>query len=92
MCSPEGVSCYTCTYTSTGKNTDKACVVAPMNVTQGGKVTMCPDSRFCTTYRQYDYGTCAYTFILKDDDITSKVLKFADDTKVFREIRSDADR
>ena len=27
-----------------------------------------------------------------DDDITSKVLKFADDTKVFREIKSDADR
>ena len=27
-----------------------------------------------------------------DDDITSKVLKFADDTKVFRTIKSDADR
>ena len=27
-----------------------------------------------------------------DDDITSKVLKFADDTKVFRKIESDADR
>ena len=27
-----------------------------------------------------------------DDDITSKVLKFADDTKVFRKIKSDADR
>ena len=26
-----------------------------------------------------------------DDDITSKVLKFADDTKVFRKIESDAD-
>ena len=26
-----------------------------------------------------------------DDDITSKVLKFADDTKVFRKIKSDAD-
>ena len=27
-----------------------------------------------------------------DDDITSKVLKFADDTKVYRKIKSDADR
>ena len=27
-----------------------------------------------------------------DDEITSKVLKFADDTKVFRKIKSDADR
>ena len=27
-----------------------------------------------------------------DDDISSKVLKFADDTKVFRKIKSDADR
>ena len=27
-----------------------------------------------------------------DDDITSKVLKFAHDTKVFRKIKSDADR
>ena len=27
-----------------------------------------------------------------DDDITSKVLKFADDTQVFRKIKSDADR
>ena len=27
-----------------------------------------------------------------DDDITSKVLKFADDTKVFGKIKSDADR
>ena len=27
-----------------------------------------------------------------DDDITSKVLTFADDTKVFRKIKSDADR
>ena len=27
-----------------------------------------------------------------DDDITSKVLKFADDTKVFRKIKRDADR
>ena len=27
-----------------------------------------------------------------DDDITSKVLKFADDTTVFRKIKSDADR
>ena len=27
-----------------------------------------------------------------DDDITSKVLKFADDTKVFRKINNDADR
>ena len=27
-----------------------------------------------------------------DDDITSKVLTFADDTKVFRNIKSDADR
>ena len=27
-----------------------------------------------------------------DDDITSKVLMFADDTKVFRKIKSDADR
>ena len=27
-----------------------------------------------------------------DDDITSKVLKFADDPKVFRKIKSDADR
>ena len=27
-----------------------------------------------------------------DDDITSKVLKFAEDTKVFRKIKSDADR
>ena len=27
-----------------------------------------------------------------DDDITSKVLKFADDTKVFRKIERDADR
>ena len=27
-----------------------------------------------------------------DDDIASKVLKFADDTKVFRKIKSDADR
>ena len=27
-----------------------------------------------------------------DDDITSKVLKFADDTKLFRKIQSDADR
>ena len=27
-----------------------------------------------------------------DDDITSNVLKFADDTKVFRKIKSDADR
>ena len=27
-----------------------------------------------------------------DDDITSKVLKFADDTKVFRKIKTDADR
>ena len=27
-----------------------------------------------------------------DDDITSKVLKFADDTKVFRKIKSDADK
>ena len=27
-----------------------------------------------------------------DDDITSKVLEFADDTKVFRKIKSDADR
>ena len=27
-----------------------------------------------------------------DDDITSKVLKFAGDTKVFRKIKSDADR
>ena len=27
-----------------------------------------------------------------DDDITSKVLKFADDTNVFRKIKSDADR
>ena len=27
-----------------------------------------------------------------DDDITSKVLKFADDTEVFRKIKSDADR
>ena len=27
-----------------------------------------------------------------DDDITSKVLKFVDDTKVFRRIKSDADR
>ena len=26
-----------------------------------------------------------------DDDISSKVLKFADDTKVFRKIKSDAD-
>ena len=26
------------------------------------------------------------------DDITSKVLNFADDTKVFRKIKSDADR
>ena len=26
------------------------------------------------------------------DDITTKVLKFADDTKVFRKIKSDADR
>ena len=29
---------------------------------------------------------------LDDDDITSKMLKFADDTKVFRKIKSDADR
>ena len=27
-----------------------------------------------------------------DDDITSKVLKFADDTNMFRKIQSDADR
>ena len=27
-----------------------------------------------------------------DDDITSKVLKFAEDTKVFRKIKSNADR
>ena len=27
-----------------------------------------------------------------DDDITSKVLKFADDTKMFRKIKNDADR
>ena len=27
-----------------------------------------------------------------DDDITSKVLKFADDTKVYRKIQSDTDR
>ena len=27
-----------------------------------------------------------------DDDITSKVLKFVDDTKMFRKIKSDADR
>ncbi len=27
-----------------------------------------------------------------DDDIASKVLKFADDTKVFRRIKSDGDR
>ena len=27
-----------------------------------------------------------------DHDTTSKVLKFADDTKVFRKIKSDADR
>ena len=27
-----------------------------------------------------------------DDDVTSKVLKFADDIKVFRKIKSDADR
>ena len=27
-----------------------------------------------------------------DDDITSKVLKFADDAKVFRKIKRDADR
>ena len=27
-----------------------------------------------------------------DDDITSKVLKFADDTKVFRKIKSNVDR
>ena len=27
-----------------------------------------------------------------DDDITSKVLKFADDTKVFRKIKSDTER
>ena len=27
-----------------------------------------------------------------DDDITSKVLKFADDTKVFRKVKSEADR
>ena len=27
-----------------------------------------------------------------DDDITSKVLKFADNTKVFRKIKSDADK
>ena len=27
-----------------------------------------------------------------DDDITSKVLKFADDTNVFKKIKSDADR
>ena len=27
-----------------------------------------------------------------DDDITSKVLKFANDTQVFRKIKSDADR
>ena len=27
-----------------------------------------------------------------DDDITSNVLKFANDTKVFRKIKSDADR
>jgi len=27
-----------------------------------------------------------------DDDITRKVLKFADDTKVFRKIKRDADR
>ena len=27
-----------------------------------------------------------------DDDITSKVLKFVDDTKVFRKIKSDPDR
>ena len=27
-----------------------------------------------------------------DDDITSKMLKFADDTKVFRNIKSDTDR
>ena len=27
-----------------------------------------------------------------DDDITSKVLKLADDTKVFKKINSDADR
>ena len=29
---------------------------------------------------------------LDDDDITSKVLKFADDTKAFRQITNDADR
>ena len=33
-----------------------------------------------------------YIFNDLDDDITSKVLKFADDTKVFRTIKSDADR
>jgi len=27
-----------------------------------------------------------------DDDVTSKVLKFADDIKVFRKFKSDADR
>ena len=27
-----------------------------------------------------------------DDNITSKVLKYADDTKVFRKVKSDADR
>lgn len=52
----EGVSCYTCTYTYTGTDRDKECVDTPWNVTQGGKLTMCPDSRFCTTYRQYDYA------------------------------------
>ena len=35
-----------------------------------------------------------YFFLINDldDDITSKVLKFADDTKVFRKVKSDADR
>ena len=40
------------------------------------------------------WGPILFLIYIKDldDDITSKVLKFADDTKVFRKIKSDADR
>ena len=30
--------------------------------------------------------------MILDDDLSSKVLKFADDTKVFRNVKADADK
>ena len=40
----------------------------------------------------FEWSTAGFSINDLDDDITSKVLKFADDTKVFRKIKSAADR